>query len=81
MYNVRTLLSFDCRAADLFLKTSPISRNHARRGVCAGLPIGAREVIGYNNGSLVYSNTDGQKQMEITYGEGVKTVTVEQFSK
>lgn len=81
IYDVRSLLAFDCEAAGNFLKKLSIPHKHAGQKVFVGPLIGAGEVVGYYYWSPVYYDLDGQKQMKRKYGEAVIAVIVEEVPK
>lgn len=56
MYNVGSQLGGDCGTTGNFLKMSAITHNNAERTVFPWHPRGARKVIVYYYGSVVYSD-------------------------
>lgn len=81
MYNIGILLAVDSKAAGIFLKKSATANKNAERGVFAGIPIGAGDILGYYFRSLLYSDLGTQKQLKKTYGECVIIETMEKFLK
>lgn len=59
MYDIGSLLDFDCRAAGISVQKSAILHKDARQGVIGGLPSEAGQLTAYYYASSVYSKLVG----------------------
>lgn len=80
MNDVRFLRAVDCGAFGEKVKESNISNDTVKCSVFFGRLLGAGKIVEYHCGKLNYSNQTTQKQVRKTYGDGVISVTVNNFS-
>lgn len=79
-YDVKFLLVVGYGTADNVLKKSATKHTDAVKGVSAGRPIEARELMRYYYGSPAYSDLSCHKQLKKIFGEDVMAATVARFS-
>lgn len=80
MFDVCSLLAVVGGAFGVNVKTSNIQHDRVRCKVCSGRPFGAEKIVGYFYLTLVYSKLTTQKQVRKQYGDGIASVTVDNFS-
>lgn len=77
----RALMAAECEAHYISVQPSTIKQPKAGLGLFAWNNFGRDTVIGFYDGSLVYSNLNGRPQQHRMYGEGAMIVTVDDFQK
>lgn len=79
MFNVRSPLAVDCSAFAVRAKASNIQHDCVGCCVFSGRLFGAIEIVGYYNGTLIYSNLTTQKSVHKSYVGRVISVTIKDF--
>lgn len=79
-FNGLFLLALNWGASGVNVKSSDTPRDIVYRGVLSGRPLGAKEIVVYHYGNLVYSNLTTRKQIRNAYCGSVMPVTLKDFS-
>lgn len=80
IFDVLSLLAIDSSACGVQLKASNIQHDNVVCEKFSGRPFGAEVIVSYYYDISVYANLTTQKQVWKMYGEGIMSVTIEDFS-
>lgn len=80
IFDVCFLPAVDCSAFGVNEKASKITLDNIGCGVFFGRPFGDGGIMRYHCRTFVYSNLTTQKQVRKTFGDGVMSVTVNNFT-